>query len=959
MKRSRVLPVVVAAVAVVIAVFLWFRHRGHDGAGGAGAKNRSGQLPAPTVAQADRTESSRQAGALPLLIDDDPIGTLRLEGQVLDESGSPAAGVSVVVSSNPSRTVVTEGDGSFVFDHMVARPFTLLARGAKGVAGPVTAKLTAKSEPVILHLRAGTKVDVTVVSPKGAPVDAAIVELRGNIDVQSATTTKDGAAHFAMVVPGGYDVIAWAPGFAKSYQFAAVSGASVAVKLALRAGAPVSGRVLADGKPVAGARVVYYGASDWNTQADERRDGAVTDGSGLFHFDALAAGTVRFDARHEEYAPGTSAMITLDGVHPKDGVEIKLNAGATISGTVVDLSDKPVPAARIRIGERTRGMFADPPRQAFSDELGHFELHGLPRRELDVVALHDTGTSDVKPIDATTGDVKDLTLKIDITGTISGTVVDPNGQALEGIQVSAGPSFGRGGGGGRDRGDMSGMRLRGFPQELTDAAGHFTLSGLSVGKYMISASRSRSRRGGGGFGGGFGGRDGGVGDEIEAETGTKDVTLTLAPEGKVKGKIAFVDGTSPALFIIGVGGSQQSFSSVDGTFELDGVTPNQYSLDVRGTSFDSTSFDVTVSAGLTADVGLITVTKGRSIGGTVTMNGQPVAGATVYAGRQVMGSGSASSSQMNAGPLGRGTKSATTGDDGSFSLSGFAPGDLTVVAEMADTGRSKSLLLLDGDPTSDSLVIVLLPVGSISGTLVQNKQPAPGIIVAAQSTTTPGSIYSVASGPDGAYRFDSLAPDTYKVSATLGSPRTGMKFFSQEVAVASGQEQICNLTMDEGTATVVVMPTAANGVLGVASVWLANGTITAATEHDLSLKIAAAGAGHSQWQILGHGGNAEFDSVSPGTYSACAVVFPSELHGGQAMQYGDRHASALPAFCAPVTVAADATTVNVPLAVVIPALIADPQTNLTPGSHRGSSGGNVAPPPGPPPGEGPGGPPPM
>ena len=778
--------------------------------------------------------------------------------------------------------------------------------------------------------------------------------------MQSATSTKEGAAGFALVVPGGYDVIAWAPGFAKSYEFAAVSGTNTAVKIALRPGAAVSGRVLADGKPIAGARVVYYGASDWNTQADERRDGVVTDGSGAFHFDALAAGTVRFDARHEQYAPGTSAMITLDGVHPKDGVEINLNPGATIAGTVVDMSDKPVAAARIRIGERTRGMFADPPRQAFTDELGHFELHGVPRRELDIVALHDTGTSEVKPIDATAGDVKNLTLKLDVTGTISGNVVDPNGQPLEGIQVSANPSFGKNGGGGRDRPDMSGMRLRGFPEELTDAAGHFTLSGLSVGKYNISASRSRSRRGGFGFGGGFGGRGGGVGDEVEAETGAKDVRLTLAPEGKVKGKLAFADGTAPPMFIIGVGPSQQSFSTGDGTFELDGVTPNQYSLDVRGPSFDSASFDVTVSAGLTADVGTVTVTKGRSIGGTVTMNGQPVAGATVYAGRQVMGTGSSSSSPMMAGPMGRGTKNTTTGDDGTFSLSGFSPGDLTVVAELADSGRSKSLLL-DGDATSDSLVIVLLPVGSISGTLIQNKQPATGIIVAAQSTTTPGSIYTVASGPDGAYRFDSLAPDTYKVSATLGMPRTGMKFFSQEVTVASGQNAVCNLTMDEGTATVEVAPTPSNGVLGVASVWLVNGTITAATEHDLSLKTAAAGAGHSQWQLLGRGGNAAFDSVAPGTYSACAVVFPSEIHGMAAMQYGDRHASSLPAFCAPVTVAPDSTTINVPLAVVIPALIPDPQSGTTPGLHGGSGGGpggQGGPPPGPPPGEGPGGPPP-
>ena len=59
------------------------------------------------------------------------------------------------------------------------------------------------------------------------------------------------------------------------------------------------------------------------------------------------------------------------------------------------------------------------------------------------------------------------------------------------------------------------------------------------------------------------------------------------------------------------------------------------------------------------------------------------------------------------------------------------------------------------------------------------------VIVRPQSTTTPGALYSVASGPDGAYRFDKLAPDNYKVSATVGMPMTGMKFYSKEVAVPS------------------------------------------------------------------------------------------------------------------------------------------------------------------------------
>src|SRR6476469_9298013 len=82
-------------------------------------------------------------GELPVLIDDDPAGALRMEGQVLGEGDKPVAGAIVILSSNPPRTTKSEDDGSFAFDALVARPYTLIARAPAGVAGPVTAVLTA------------------------------------------------------------------------------------------------------------------------------------------------------------------------------------------------------------------------------------------------------------------------------------------------------------------------------------------------------------------------------------------------------------------------------------------------------------------------------------------------------------------------------------------------------------------------------------------------------------------------------------------------------------------------------------------------------------------------------------------------------------------------------------------------------------------------------------------------
>ena len=166
----------------------------------------------PAVRPSTRAEAPdrNRPGADPqaVLVDDDPVGSQRLEGLVLSTDEQPVGGASVSLSSNPPRTATTDTDGSFAFEGLVRRPYTLVARAAAGVAGPLTAKLG--SGLVVLHLRPAGAVVVTVVDGKSQPIANAEVELRG-LDRQGGTTAADGTARFAMVVPGPYDVAARAP----------------------------------------------------------------------------------------------------------------------------------------------------------------------------------------------------------------------------------------------------------------------------------------------------------------------------------------------------------------------------------------------------------------------------------------------------------------------------------------------------------------------------------------------------------------------------------------------------------------------------------------------------------------------------------------------------------------------------------------------------------------------------
>ncbi len=922
MKRALLLAG--CALAAVGGLIAW-RHHGGDEPAKVEPGRGNPAIPRPN----DRAQGGDPISQLPVLADDDPVGTLRLEGQVVGEGDRPVAGATVVLVANPPRSITTQADGSFVFEHLVGRSYTLLARASAGVAGPVTARLTEKTEPIVLHLRAGATVAVTVVGSDGKPVDAATVELRGD-DLQT-DTTRAGIATFKPVVPGPYDIVAYAPGSAKTYKRVRVSG-QLAVKLALANGAAVSGRVVdADGNPVEGARVLNVAASDFRSPADPRLDAITTDAKGGFRFAALPAGSVRFLATHPDHASGTSAMVTLDGVTEKRDVVVTLAPGVVVRGKVVDIAGGPIEGARVRIGPSGRGGRGggggfgggrQPARQAYSDASGGFSIRGLPREPLVASATHEKGGSSGVDVDASKGDVDKVVITLDLTASIAGEVVDLDGNPVEGAQVLASPRMDGGGGG-----FNGGMRGGGRNVEITDAGGRFKLTGLAEGNYRLRASRSGDARG---FGGGRGRRGG---DGVDAKTGDDQVKIVLPGEGGVKGKVAFTDGHAPTAITVTLGPIQDSFMS--GDFEITGVPPGNYNLQIRGPSFDSKGIDVTVESNKTADVGAISVTQGRQLAGIVVSGSQPVAGATVYAGRQVIGGGSTNDAPMGnlAGTFGGSTKTDTTGPDGSFSLAGFGDGNLTIVADLSPMGRSKAVLVPEGSLTATQLVIELLPYGSISGLLMQGNQPAAGLPVTAQSTTTPGALNVVAAGPDGAFSFDRLAPDTYKVSATIGSPRRGLQFYSQQVDVPPGANVTVNLTVNQGQVELDLTAVATGSQVGMGVAYISSVPIAATTAQALSLSLAAAGPGTSQMSIIRAGAPAVFSDVMPGTYSACVVALPLQVQGMGAISYAERHGGTLPSVCQPVTVASSPAVQSVSVTVQIPPYIADP-----PGGGGGSGG---------------------
>ncbi|HEY1105321.1 MAG TPA: hypothetical protein VGE78_04160, partial [Agromyces sp.] len=111
--RKQVLAVV-GVVAIAAGLVWWFGLRSPSRSTAPAARTEAKPTSAARGSDGVRTEGGDGDRApMAALVDDDPKGSLRLEGQVVDAEEHPVSGATVIVSSNPPRTATTEADGGF------------------------------------------------------------------------------------------------------------------------------------------------------------------------------------------------------------------------------------------------------------------------------------------------------------------------------------------------------------------------------------------------------------------------------------------------------------------------------------------------------------------------------------------------------------------------------------------------------------------------------------------------------------------------------------------------------------------------------------------------------------------------------------------------------------------------------------------------------------------------------
>ncbi len=896
--NKKVLAALLALVVAVAGVW-WFKLRSTSKApattasgsdsGGSNQGSAQGSAASPDrwatqTAAPDRTPQSARWS-----FDNDPVGNLQLEGQVIGADGKAIAGADVWLGSVPPRSTQSGQDGTFTFDKLVGRSYELSAV-ADEVVGALAYKLTADSDPAVIKLVPGAAIDVVVTDEDNHPISGAVVSLT-ELNARKTSTDKDGKAKLRAVPAGWISIEANAEGFAPQGRYAsiAVSKEPTQIAIALKKGVMVSGRVIDEaGKPIKEARITPRAPRAWGGYTSWQN--VVSDDKGQWKIPALAPGTYTFAVNDGDHAPADSKPWTI-GTRATENIEIVMKAGGVMRGTVVSLDAKFVPYATVRIARTEAGNqeIFGALRQTVADDKGVFFIKGLPREKLQARAESDAAASKLIAVDlVTVSQVNDVKLLLDVTGTISGVVVDELGQPVAEASVNATVDFMGGG-------DISAVALSGFSTASTDGGGSFTIRGLPDGKYKVWAQRP-------GSGTEEWGQHG-----VQAKTGDKSVRVVLAAPGSIIGKIVIEGSNKAPKFAMVSEGWSPAVPTRDGTFELKNINPGKHDLWLRGSEFAQfTKHDINVEPGKVTDVGTLTVPHGRKImGKVVDGKGQPVEGARVKLAMMLIDSGSNDAS-AEAIEEQSGVRSAQTDSNGEFLIIGVPTKATRAAATHPTLGASLAVDVPGGEQDVSDVTLTLKGFGSLAGKVMMQNKPLPstGISVAPKG----GTAIMAQTDANGEFVMEKV-PEGTVVVTVLRSKMMEMRMFTSEVKIVAGQRTNSTITVTTGTISAEVQIKAIVGAkVDAAQVFMFQGVAAAKTGGDL-MKIFFGGSSS------GSGGNMKFwlgktipfpvfDELEAGNYSICSVPITGDMNDSTFMMRLQENVDNIKVFCKQVTVAA-------------------------------------------------------
>ncbi|NBD08440.1 MULTISPECIES: carboxypeptidase-like regulatory domain-containing protein [Corallococcus] len=539
----------------------------------------------------------------------------RLEGRVLTPEGLPASGMSVHLrlaeEADDTSTAQSDAQGRFVFEEVPALPHLLWARTEQEAAYG-DAKVT-PPEYVVLQMRPFGFMEGTVRDEQQRPL--AGVRLRANgprSDGQPPPEAlTDAAGHYRLgpLLDPSVNLLLRREHYRDQRQRVRLGGAHEGPwDFTLARAMPVEGQVVdTGGMPLAGAQVklvMKKDAPEWRWgPAIPAEQAAESNEAGHFTVDGRASATGLLFVTARGFLD-----LELPVEVPSTGVRVVMNRGASVSGTVMDATGRPLSDVDLRLWN-TAPQSGDARTTAVNTQ-GAFTLDGLEAGHYVLEARRRTPGIEhtaSRPVDLEERQQATVSVRFDEGRTLQGTAVDTDGYPLPGVRIQAClllediPAW---------QGRAPDCTVRGEGGVLSGPDGRFTFKHLTAPAYQLIAWKqghafapSRSR--------------GGTPDAaaLLVATGQEDVRLVLERRPHLRGRVVSDDGAPLPCDIwewdLGM------LHAPAGAFDLPLPEDGPRSITVCAKGFFNLQREFVVSPGRDIDLGTLRMSRGRKVRFTV------------------------------------------------------------------------------------------------------------------------------------------------------------------------------------------------------------------------------------------------------------------------------------------------------------------------------------------------------